>query len=135
MTLVRFNNHPAINGLIDQMFFTPSRQTGNGGAQVNIINQEDAFLVELSVPGYSKEEISINLEQQTLNISAGERKSEADDSKYLRREFSLNGISRSFNIPKSVDTEKISADFRDGILRITLPRKQEERIRKEISIA
>lgn len=135
MTLVRFNNHPAFSGLLDQMFFTPSNQTGNCKTPVNIINHENAFTVELLVAGYSKEEISINLEQQTLKISAEAKENSTGDNKYLRHEFSLDGFSRNFTLPKNIDTEKISADFRDGILRITLPRKQEDVVRKEISIA
>ncbi len=135
MTLVRFNNQPAFSGLLDQMFFTPSRQQGNCDTRLNIINNEDSFIVELAVPGYSKEEISINLEQQILKISAEAKENGTADNKFLRREFSLSGFDRSFTLPKSIDNEKISADFRDGILKITLPRKQEEVIRKEISIS
>jgi len=135
MTLVRFNNQPALSGLLDQMFFTASRQPGNCETPVNIVNNENAFILEMAAPGYSKEEISINLEQQLLKISAETKENQTDDNKYLRREFSLNGLSRSFTLPKNIDTEKISADFRDGILKITLPRKQEDVIKKEISIS
>jgi HSP20 family protein len=135
MTLVRFNNQPALSGLLDQMFFTASRQPGNCETPVNIINNENSFILEMAVPGYSKEEISINLEQQLLKISAEAKETQTDDNKYLRREFSLNGLSRSFTLPKNIDIEKISADFRDGILKITLPRKQEDVFKKEISIS
>jgi len=135
MTLVRFNNQPVLSGLLDQMFFTASHQSGNCETPVNIINNENAFILEMAVPGYSKEDISINLEQQLLKISAEAKENPDGDSKYLRREFSLNGLSRSFTLPKNIDTEKISADFRDGILKITLPRKQEDVIKKEISIS
>jgi HSP20 family protein len=135
MTLVRFNTQPAFSNVLEHMFFNPSRQSGNFEPAVNILNQENAFMIELSVPGYQKEEISINLEQQILRISAEAKQKEVDDDKYLRREFSLNGLNRSFNLPKNIDTEKISADFRDGILKITLPRKQEDVVKKEIAIS
>ncbi|MFH1118839.1 MAG: Hsp20/alpha crystallin family protein [Bacteroidota bacterium] len=135
MTLVRFNTQPSFPGVLEHMLFKPAGLSGNVEPLVNIINQENAFIVEIAVPGYSKEEISINLEQQMLKINAEAKLNETGDNKYLRREFSLNGINRRFTLPKSIDTENIVADFHDGILKITLPRKQEEVIRKEISIS
>ncbi|MBK6967431.1 MAG: Hsp20/alpha crystallin family protein [Bacteroidales bacterium] len=135
MTLVSFKTQPAGFNVLDQLFFNSGRSNGNSEPSVNIYNQENSFMVELAVPGYAKEDFSINLEQNTLKISAEAKQNEVSDDKYLRREFSLDGVNRNFTLPKSIDTEKISADFRDGMLRIILPRKEETIIKKEISIS
>ncbi len=135
MTLVNFKTQPAYYNVFDQLFLNPGRSNGKSETPVNIFNQENSFLIEMAVSGYAKEDFSISLEQQTLKISAAEKQSEVSDDKYLRREFSLNGVNRNFTLPKSIDTDKISADFRDGILRITLPRKEEAIVNKEISIS
>ncbi|MCB9023641.1 MAG: Hsp20/alpha crystallin family protein [Lentimicrobiaceae bacterium] len=135
MTLVRFNQQPALADVIDQIFYNQNRQVSGCGTPVNIYKTDDSFVIELAVPGYSKEEISINLEQQTLKISAEAKQRDIKDDKFLRREFGFNGINRSFVLPKTIDTETISADFRDGILKINLLIKQETLIKKEISIS
>lgn len=135
MTLVRFNTQPTYQSLLDNLFFNPTRSAGNCEPSVNIYNSENSFVIELAVPGYAKEEFNISLEQQTLKITAEARKAEVSDDKFLRRDFSLNGVDRSFVLPKNIDTENINADFRDGILRISLPRKQETIVKKEISIS
>jgi HSP20 family protein len=135
MTLVSFKTQPANFNVLDQLFFNNARVAGNHEPSVNIYNQENSFMIELAVPGYAKEDFSINLEQNTLKINAEAKQNEVSDDKFLRREFSLNGVNRNFTLPKSIDTEKISADFRDGLLKITLPRKEETVIKKEISIS
>ncbi|NTW23486.1 MAG: Hsp20/alpha crystallin family protein [Lentimicrobium sp.] len=112
-----------------------NRSNGTCEPSVNIYNGESSFVIEMAVPGYAKEEFNISLEQQTLKITAEARQTEVDENKFLRRDFSFNGVNRSFVLPKNIDTESINADFRDGILRITLPRKQETIVKKEISIS
>jgi HSP20 family protein len=135
MTLVRFKTQPAYFNVFDHLIANQERSGGNCTPSVNIYNQENAFVIEMAVPGYAKEDFSISLEQQNLKINAEPKQSEISDDRYLRREFSLDGINRNFTLPKSIDTEKISADFRDGMLRITLPRKEETIVKKEISIS
>lgn len=135
MTLVRFKTQPGYFNVFDHLIANQECSTGNSEPSVNIYNQENAFMIEMAVPGYAKEDFSISLEQQTLKINAEAKQNEISDDKYLRREFSLNGVSRNFTLPKSIDTEKISADFKDGMLRITLSRKEEPIVKKEISIS
>lgn len=135
MTLVRFKTQPGYFNFFDHLIANNESSAGNSEPSVNIYNQENAFMIEMAVPGYAKEDFSISLEQQTLKISAEAKQNEISDDKYLRREFSLNGINRNFTLPKNIDTEKISADFKDGMLRITLPRKEETIVKKEISIS
>ncbi|PKP00702.1 MAG: hypothetical protein CVU14_07160 [Bacteroidetes bacterium HGW-Bacteroidetes-9] len=135
MTLVRFNTQPTFSNVLDQLFYNPEQKKGNCAPSVNIYNQESSFVIELAVPGYAKEDFNISLEQQTLKISAEAKENEITDDKFLRREFTLSGVNRSFALPKNIDIENISADFSNGILKVTLPRKQETIVKKEISIS
>ncbi len=132
MNMIRFNQ-PALS-LMDQ-FFNSTMQNNRYNHPANIYDQDNAFVIEMSVPGFTKEDIKINLEQQTLNISAELKQNEEQrDEKYLRKEFSLNNLNRSFLLPKTVDVEKISADYQNGILKVTMPRREDAVIKKEISI-
>lgn len=135
MTLVRFNNQPDISDVIDQLFKSQGHSVDSGHPLINIYGTDHSFVIEMAVPGYSKADFSISLEQQTLKVNAEAKESETKDEKFLRREFTFNGIRRSFSLPKGIDTDNIGADYQDGILKINLPRKQETILKKEISIA
>ncbi|HVI47364.1 MAG TPA: Hsp20/alpha crystallin family protein [Chitinophaga sp.] len=92
---------------------------------VNITETKDAFLVDVVAPGFSKEDIKINTDDKSLTISAerkAETKNEAD--KQVRREFSFRSFKRSFSIGDAVDTTKINAKYDNGILKVTLPKKE-----------
>ncbi len=109
--------------------------SGRYSYPANIFDNENSFVIEMSAPGFSKEDIRINLEQNTLTISAElKQQDEVQDEKYLRREFNQQNLNRSFVLPKSVDMDKITADYQNGILEITLPRREDAVIKKEISI-
>lgn len=132
MNMIRFNQ-PALS-LIDQFFANNMRDSSKYQHPANIFDKDDSFVIEMWAPGFTKEDIKVNLEQQTLNITAEAKQEEIQDDKFLRREFSMNDLNRSFILPKSVDVDKISADYQNGILKITLPRREDAVIRKEISI-
>ena len=93
---------------------------------VNIIETENSFDLELAVPGFNKENISINVENDVLTIK-GETKTDKEESNksYARREFSYSSFTRSFNLNDQVRGDKIGADYKDGILTITIPKKEE----------
>lgn len=133
MNMIRFNQ-PALS-LIDQFFSNNMRDTGRYSYPANIYDNDNSFVIELMAPGFAKEDFRINLEQQTLNISAElKQDNELQDEKFLRREYNRYNMNRSFVLPKTVDVDKISADYQNGILKITLPRREDAVIKKEISI-
>lgn len=133
MNTIRFNQ-PSLS-LIDQFFSNSMLDSGRYSYPANIFDNENSFVIEMSAPGFSKEDIRINLEQNTLTISAElKQQDEVQDEKYLRREFNQQNLNRSFVLPKSVDMDKITADYQNGILEITLPRREDAVIKKEISI-
>ena len=93
---------------------------------VNIMEGEKDFTLELAVPGQKKEDFNVELDNDVLTISM-ETQSEAEDKKagYTRREFRYSSFKRAFTLPETVNQEDIKADYKDGILKFTLPKKEE----------
>jgi HSP20 family protein len=94
---------------------------------VNIRETEDAYSVELMAAGLKKEDFNIEVDKDLLTISA-EIKSEnttQEEGKFTRREFSYSSFRRSFTLPETVKEDDINASYQDGVLKITLPKKEE----------
>jgi HSP20 family protein len=104
----------------------------------NIREQDDRFEVQLAVPGMDKKDFKVEIANNILCISA-EKKVEKTEEKenYTRREFSYDSFSRSFELPATINESAIDAQYKDGILTLTLPKKQEAIVtkRKEITVA
>ena len=112
----------------DSFFNSPTHVRCNKQTpSVNVAEEDNSFRIEVAVPGVSRKDIGINLENDVLTISS-EHKEENEENKpnYMRREFNFRSFSRSFQLPESVDQEHIRASHEDGILRIELPKKEEE---------
>lgn len=93
---------------------------------VNIIESKDDYRIEVAAPGLNKDDFKINIENNVLTISAEkEEKTENEGESYVRREFNYASFSRSFTLPDSMDTEKISAKHKDGVLDVIIPKKEE----------
>jgi len=93
---------------------------------VNISEQKDNYLVSLAVPGVKKEDLKIDVDGNMLTISSErEESNEEKDKKFTRREYSYYSFSRSFTLPEEINKEKIDARYEDGVLKISLPRKEE----------
>ena len=93
---------------------------------VNIKDNEKSFELELAVPGMKKDDFTVEVDNDVLTISS-EFKSENEETQdnYTRKEFSYSAFKRAFTLPETVDGSKIDARYEDGILRLTLPKKQE----------
>ena len=93
---------------------------------VNIREEEKEFVLELAVPGMKREDFNIEVDDNVLTISM-ERKDEHEesDSGYTRREFKYTNFKRAFTLPETVNEDAIEAQYKDGILRFSLPKKQE----------
>jgi HSP20 family protein len=90
----------------------------------NVKETENGFEIELSVPGFSKSEINIELSGNTLTLSAKKEENETQtEGKYTFREFTSKAFSRSFTLPKNIRTTEISAQHEHGILTISLPKE------------
>lgn len=92
---------------------------------VNIKETKDEFLVELAAPGMTKEDFSIELNNDVLTIKS-EQLEQRENEDYTRREFNYSTFQRSFNLNKQVVNDaKIKACYADGILKLSLPKKEE----------
>ncbi len=125
----------------DEFFTRPlNEQVFNNGGNafrpaVNVLDSPDHFTIELAAPGLNKSAFNLHVEKDTLTISATlENRSEETKPNYTRREFSFNSFKRSFTLPESVDTEKISANYENGILKVRLPKREEAQVKAARSI-
>ena len=105
---------------------------------VNIRETDGSFMIEMAAPGLKKDNFRVHLDANRLVISSelSDEKNESDE-KYSRREFSYQSFQRSFAIPEgTIDGDKISAKYNNGILMITIPKREEIRTKstKEIDI-
>jgi len=93
---------------------------------VNVFERNGNFNIEVSAPGFKKEDFKVEAEAGVLKISA-EHKEEVKegDKKYSRREFRYGSFSRSFTLPEGIKIEDIKAHYENGILEIELPKKEE----------
>ena len=144
---------PSILGenLFDDFMTTPWEREFFGGKnplygkhQKNIMKtdvreKDDVYEVDIDLPGFKKDEITAKLENGYLTVSAqkGLNKDQKDENgRYIRRERYAGHCSRSFYIGEGVEQEEIKARFEDGILRLTVPKKEKKQVeqKKYISI-
>jgi HSP20 family protein len=104
---------------------------------VNIKETKEAYLLDMVVPGLEKNDFKINLEGKHLTISAEKKDvKQEQNEKHIRKEYGFRAFRRSFTVDDAVDTAKIDARYENGVLKVTLP-KREEKIEqhKEISVS
>ncbi|MBF0695201.1 MAG: Hsp20/alpha crystallin family protein [Flavobacterium sp.] len=134
MNLVKRNNSSSnLFPALMEEFFRPDWMGGSQNLNtltvppVNIRETETTFEVELSAPGFNKDIFQIEIDNDLLSISA-EIKTEnttEEEGKFTRREFSSSSFKRSFKLPETVNQDEINAGYENGILRVTLPKREE----------
>ena len=146
MALIRWDPFRELNSLENQftrIFGTngrswPAREpsdTTTWSPNVDILEADNELVLKAELPGLSPEAVELHLEKNVLTIK-GERRFESEDNKdsYHRIERAYGSFSRSFSLPTTIDETKIQADFKDGLLTVTLP-KQEQVKPRQIKIA
>jgi HSP20 family protein len=144
MAIMRFSNQ--LPSLFDRLFendlFDWSNRnyssTNTTVPSVNVKENNDSFEVELAAPGFDKKDFNIELNNDMMTISS-EKKVEneaGEGEQFARREFSYQSFCRSFSLPNSADADKIKARYENGILRVSIPKKEEAKPKpaKQISI-
>jgi len=140
MNLVRKHNSPFFPALFDEWLSNewlpsstlPTRQL----PAVNIQETDTSFLLELAAPGFKKEDLQVEVEKDILSISSQSDAAAEEDAQYTRKEYGYRSFRRTFTIPESVDSKKIEAQYKEGILEVKLPKKKEmlQEAKKSISI-
>ncbi len=111
-----------------------SRTSEEYSPRVDIRETEDKYFLTFEVPGMKKDDINISMRENMLTVS-GQRKEEKEEKNegFIRREIASGSFSRSFTIPETVNTDSISAEYRDGLLEISMD-KLEKVKPKEVKI-
>ena len=120
-----------ISGLMEDMVQTGwnrfTEEVNSFNAPVNIQETDNSYELHLIAPGLKREDFKINLDKEVLNISYEQKKEETQDQpteKWLRSEYRMKSFKRSFSLNDKVDAGKISAKYADGVLIVTLPKKE-----------
>ena len=132
------SNMPSLfsNFFDDDWFNTDNRWLARVPA-ANIQEKEDEFRIELAVPGMHKEDFQVSVDNGMLAISSEQQEeNKEEEDEYTRQEFSYRSFRRSFALPDTVKSDDIQAKYEDGVLKLTLPKKEEAKQapRKEIAI-
>ncbi len=142
LPIIRTKNIPTFSddlwgGDLLRSFF--DEKTGENIPAVNIKENDDSFQIDLAAPGLEKKDFNIHLDNNLLTISAEKefKNEEKKGDKYMRREFSYSSFSRSFTLPDTVESDKIKASHKDGVLQISIPKNEDAKKKapKEIKIS
>lgn len=129
MSIVKRNNlvFPSLmNEIFKPDWFGGLENMNSNVPSVNIKDNEKDFELELAVPGRKKEDFNIEIDKNVLTISSEvNSEKETSEENYTRREFGFTSFKRAFTLPETIDEEKIKADYVDGILSFTLPKRKE----------
>lgn len=146
MTLAKVNQNefPSFSNLFDDFFNTELSDwkrtnyssTNTTLPKVNIRESDEGFEIEMAAPGMDKKEFNVKLDQDMLTISS-QKEMSSKDSNYTRREFAYHSFTRTFKLPESADGDKINASYKNGILSLSIPKKEEAKPKppKAISIS
>jgi len=119
-----------MNRMLDTFFRGGVLDDGSFGTfwtpPVDITERDDAYVVEAELPGLTKDDVKITMENNILTIQ-GEKKLEKEEKKgsFHRSERAYGSFTRSFTLPSTVKSDQVEAEYKNGILRITLPKVEE----------
>lgn len=139
MTLVKFNGNqngkkgliPSMNNVFDSIFTDGFFNETNARMvpAVNISEGVDHFQIELAAPGLNKKDFKVGVDRNLLSISVDKQEeSQQHESRFTRREFSYHSFVRTFNLPETADQNAIQAKYEDGLLRVTVAKKEEAKM-------
>ncbi len=137
LPLIRKTENPIVSQLFEDFFndFPIAGYSAETGGKwipaVDILEKEGNLVLRAELPGMTEKQIELKLEGDTLTLK-GERKLDKEDKKnnYQRVESYYGSFTRSFRLPETVDLDKISADYKNGVLTVTIPRRPEVRPRE-----
>lgn len=139
MSIIRFKNS-ALPSLVENFFNREASdflEPFNAPLipPTNILESQEGFLIEVAAPGLKKDNFQVNLNQNILTIQYQEEENkETIQGRYTRKEFRSGSFKRTFTVPQTIETEQISAQYENGILRLFLPKKEEAKPRPERTI-
>jgi len=128
MRIVKYNNNKVFPSLMNQFFNDDLRMNvinnNHSVPSVNSIENDNSFEIDLAVPGMKKDDFTIQLNDKVLVISSENTNSVENNSMSLN-EFNYSSFQRSFIVPETVELDKIKANYKNGILKVKLPKKKD----------
>lgn len=131
MMLMPRRNFDLFDDFFDDGFFKGKQ---NSFMKTDIKETADKYILDIDMPGFSKENIKLSLNNGYLEISANVEKEENEDKEYIRRERFYGQCSRSFYVGEDVDTSDIDAEFKNGILTVEIPKKEKNEVEQSKQI-
>ena len=128
MRIVKYNNNKVFPSLMNEFFNDDFRMNvinnNHSVPSVNSIENDNSFEIDLAVPGMKKDDFTIQLNDKVLVISSENTNSVENNSMSLN-EFNYSSFQRSFTVPETVELDKIKASYKNGILKVKLPKKKD----------
>jgi HSP20 family protein len=128
----------SLNPFFDDDFWGFRGIATNNQVPVNIRETDKTYEMEVVAPGLKKEDFNVNISDNMLTVSfehSEEDKQENKQDGYLRHEYRMQSFNRSFTLDDSVDADKITAKYKDGVLQVSLPKKEGvQKIAKSIDV-
>ncbi|WP_428770911.1 Hsp20/alpha crystallin family protein [Treponema sp. HNW] len=117
--------------VIDRNFSGTENSSKCSLPRVDVRETKDEYLLDMELPGSSEKDVEINLKDRILSISSvkEDKKEEKLDGEWLIKERVSKSFSRSFTLPEDIDSEKVSAGFKNGLLTISIPRRAQAKAR------
>jgi HSP20 family protein len=137
LPMFRFYRPALANDILRNQLWNDLLDTDEGysAPAVNIAEEKNEYRIEVAAPGLEKNDFRINLENNVLTISSEkETKKEEPTGSYTRKEFSYSTFKRSFTLPETVSYENISATHKNGILYVSVPKREEVKTLRQIEI-
>lgn len=129
MTIIRKYNS-LLPDYLDRFFgrdFDATDQWSFRRPAANIIARANDYVIEMAAPGYDKKDFKVNVHNDELTISA--KKEAHNQNGYIRREFNYGNFERTFTLDDTVDADQIDATYNNGILYVTVPKKEEAKVK------
>jgi HSP20 family protein len=126
-----------LNGFLNE-FFAENNYAQHTATlpSANISENENGFQISLAAPGFEKEDFKIEVHQKALKISVSKAdNTEESKDKFLRREFNFEAFTRTFRLPNTVDTDAIDAAYINGVLNLSIPKKEEAKPKEPVLLA
>jgi HSP20 family protein len=140
MTTLKFNQPTlkTLDSFLDNLLndLPVARNTSTSFPAVNISETNDNYELEFNVPGRKKEDFKITVDKNILTVSFEKNEENKEEKKqFIKREFATESFKRSFTLDEKIDADAINAKYENGILFLTLPKKEEVKVLpKEISV-
>ena len=133
MALIKWEPFGELEKFFDEDFFTPVFQKISSDLAVDVYEKDNNIVAEMQIPGVDPKEINISIENNLLRVS-GSRKEEKEEKKknYYRKEIRKGAFERIVRLPAEVEESKAQAEYKDGVLKIIVPKAKTKS--KKISI-